>query len=98
MNANEMADDCESYAEGKYLYPWDRLMEVSTMLRQQQTTIEQYEKSTDYWMKLCQEANSKIEMYIEALDRLARLGNGDNYGNSIGNDIAIDALRKAQEK
>ena len=28
----------------------------------------------------------------EALDKLAKLGNGDRYGNSIGNDIAIQAL------
>jgi len=40
----------------------------------------------------------EIEVYKEALEKLARLGNGDEYGNSIGNDIAIDALRKAQEK
>jgi len=42
--------------------------------------------------------DEKIEVYKEALEKLARLGNGDEYGNSIGNDIAIDALRKAQEK
>lgn len=41
---------------------------------------------------------AEIEVYREALEKLARLGNGDNYGNSMGNDIAIDALRKAQEK
>jgi len=41
--------------------------------------------------------DEKIEVYKEALEKLARLGNGDEYGNSIGNDIAIDALRKAQE-
>jgi hypothetical protein len=42
--------------------------------------------------------DEKIEVYKEALEKLARLGNGDEYGNSIGNDIAIDALRKAQGK
>lgn len=30
--------------------------------------------------------------YREALEKLARLGNGDNYGNSHGNRIAIEAL------
>lgn len=29
---------------------------------------------------------------VEALEKLACLGNGDTYGNSIGNQIAIDAL------
>ena len=33
---------------------------------------------------------------VEALEKLARLGNGDSYGNSIGNDIAIAALAKAK--
>lgn len=35
---------------------------------------------------------------MEALERLARLGNGDQYGNSIGNDIAKAALAKAKEQ
>lgn len=34
---------------------------------------------------------------VEALEKLARLGNGDRYGNSNGNVIAQDALRKAGE-
>ena len=33
---------------------------------------------------------------VAALEKLARLGNGDSYGNSIGNDIAIAALAKAK--
>jgi len=33
----------------------------------------------------------------EALEKLARLGNGDRYGNSFGNKIAIDALNQAKE-
>ena len=35
---------------------------------------------------------------VEALEKLARLGNGDQYGNSIGNDIAKAALAKAKEQ
>lgn len=33
---------------------------------------------------------------VEALEKLARLGNGDRYGNSTGNDIAKAALAKAK--
>lgn len=33
---------------------------------------------------------------VEALQKLACLGNGDQYGNSDGNCIAIAALTKAQ--
>jgi hypothetical protein len=38
--------------------------------------------------------NAKL---LEALEKLARLGNGDIYGNSIGNCIAIDAIKQAEE-
>jgi len=34
------------------------------------------------------------EIMIAALDKLARLGNGERFGNSEGNCIALDALRK----
>lgn len=33
---------------------------------------------------------------IEALEKLARLENGDSYGNSIGNRIAQEVLAKAK--
>lgn len=44
------------------------------------------------------EANAKLislapEMY-DALEKLAKLGNEPYYGNSIGNKIALDILRK----
>lgn len=38
------------------------------------------------------EVNAEL---VEALDKLARLGNGDRYGNSIGNTIAQKAIAKA---
>lgn len=34
-----------------------------------------------------------FQILLKALDKLARLGNGDRFGNSEGNCIAIDALR-----
>lgn len=36
------------------------------------------------------------ERYGAALDRLARLGNEPRYGNSKGNQIALEALRSAE--
>lgn len=47
----------------------------------------------DKFVKTCY----KLEIYEKALDKLARLGNYPNYGNSIGNQIAIDALEKAKK-
>ena len=40
----------------------------------------------------CKELHRERERYREALDKLAKLGNGDRYGNSVGNEIAIRAL------
>ena len=37
------------------------------------------------------------DVAVEALEKLAPLGNGDKYGNSDGNRIAIDALRAIEE-
>jgi hypothetical protein len=42
--------------------------------------------------------HAENEALREALEKLARLGNGDQYGNSIGNEIARAALARAGEK
>ena len=39
----------------------------------------------------------RCEELVAALEKLARLGNGDQYGNSIGNEIARQALAAQQE-
>jgi hypothetical protein len=43
------------------------------------------------------ECQAREEKLREALDRLARLGNGPHYGNSVGNDIAKEALALPQD-
>lgn len=48
--------------------------------------IQSYEK--EYVDKL----EAQVKLYREALEKLARLGNGDRYGNSTGNTIAQKAL------
>jgi len=51
------------------------------------------------WLLAMQERIAELEKEKEvmrvALDKLARLGNGERFGNSIGNEIAQDALRAA---
>ena len=39
---------------------------------------------------------AKNERLREALEKLARLGNGDQYGNSIGNEIAQQAIKQTE--
>jgi uncharacterized protein YdcH (DUF465 family) len=45
-----------------------------------------------------QSTPDRVTGLVEALEKLARLGNGDRYGNSDGNVIAQDALRAWREE
>ena len=55
-------------------------------------------KVTEALKKRKAELESALRYAIDALEKLACLGNGDTYGNSIGNFIAINALTKIKEK
>lgn len=46
--------------------------------------------------KALSKAEADKAVLVEALEKLARLGNGDNYGNSDGNCIAQAALAKVK--
>ena len=70
MNTNELIDKLQKVGWNKPFTSWELLDEAATMLRQQQAEIEQYEKSTDYWMKLCQEADAENEALKEDGKRL----------------------------
>lgn len=58
-------------------------------------------KASVYWLyeleKELYECQAREAKLREALDRLARLGNGPHYGNSVGNDIAKEALALPQD-
>lgn len=41
----------------------------------------------------CHQAAAQLKRYEAALLKLSKLGNGDIRGNSLGNDIAYDALQ-----
>ena len=41
---------------------------------------------------------ANLAIASEAFDRLSKLGNGDRVGNSIGNDIALEARNKELEE
>ena len=44
------------------------------------------------------ELRAEVERLRKVLHRLACLGNGDQYGNSFGNDIAREALAATEAK
>ena len=58
----------------------------------------------EFDMELCPESDVKyiradlVDGLVEALERLAKLGNGNNYGNSLGNEIARAALKAMEEQ
>lgn len=72
--------------------PQTKAQRLADILQHKIPSIECLEVSADELRRL-DALNAEL---VEALEKLARLGNGDSYGNSIGNDIAIAALAKAK--
>ena len=71
--------------------------EAAAELRRQHGEIEAMRNerfANEKKLRRLHEVNAEL---VEALEKLAKLGNGDRYGNSIGNEIAQEALRKARE-
>lgn len=53
-------------------------------------------KFEPHYLPICRqitEDDEKLKQVIEILEQIARLGNGDKYGNSTGNSLALDALK-----
>lgn len=65
--------------------------DLITCLWCQQSTPHETAMGACCWEKYLEEHGR----YRKALRKLACLGNGDRPGNSIGNQIAIDALKGA---
>jgi hypothetical protein len=73
----------EEFWQSHRLYPdWDR------------TVWKAWEERGKVDAKRIAELEAKLTIAIDALDMLSKLGNGDRVGNSIGNDIAVEALNK----
>ena len=81
----------------------DMLNEAAAELRRLHDVIEALkhalhtEESVSFRKQLT-EVQAENEALREALEKLSRLGNGDQYGNSIGNEIARAALARVGEK
>ena len=46
----------------------------------------------------CMSKTEALKLALETLEKLARLGNGDTYGNSIGNVIAHAAIQQIERE
>lgn len=71
----------------------------------EQEQIEQLKEANETWRKRwaseryeVEQLKAQVNCLREVLEQLAKLGNGDKYGNSIGNTIAINALAKTPEQ
>lgn len=64
--------------------------EVDELTRQR----DELEKLCNYNERVMQELLQQRDELAAALEKLARLGNEPHYGNSIGNQVARDALAK----
>jgi len=78
-----LADEIRS-EEGCVTKPAYRVDEAAARLDSQTLTIR--------WLEI------QREELLVALNKLARLGNGDEYGNSIGNRIAQDVIARVNGK
>jgi len=88
----------EKYGEDQ---PWHLTQETNAEPSYEELIdrIEELEKELEYWRgdsaagwDKCEEYRNKLAKAVEALEKLARLGNGDRYGNSDGNTIARTTL------
>jgi len=76
----------ERKAHEKDIYVWqDNYAALETKLEKAVTALKFYR---------IDELEAKLEEAVESLEKLARLGNGDLYGNSDGNMIARITLAK----
>lgn len=60
-----------------------------------QRRVAELEADTGALSLVIEQQDRTLSRYREALEKLARLGNGGHYGNSIGNEIAIQAIPPA---
>ena len=89
-------------AAAEILYPLVERAEGGEMTEAEKLALDLLAEPNEYDLAeaaaLLRSQQAKIKRMAEALRKLACLGNGDKPGNSIGNDIAIDALRDAGVK
>jgi hypothetical protein len=71
-------------------YGWS--ISYGDVLRSVEEQIKLREEN-ERWMDSVKAAHDERDRYREALEKIARLGNGANYGTSEGNWIARDALK-----
>jgi len=88
MNAIELAEECGAVILGGVF-----MLDVNEL----QAFYEAAKKEgrDELQAKLQEEVealNLRVARLVDTLHKLACLGNGDNYGNSIGNTMAQDAL------
>lgn len=57
-----------------------------------------YTEDVEKLRKLHRDLERRLTVAREALETLAKLGNGQHYGNSTGNIIALAALTKTAPK
>ena len=67
------------------------------MKRKLTTDVATIIEQRNEWKARAEKAEAEAKRYREALEKLARLGNGDELGNSDGNMIARVALDAGKE-
>ena len=89
--ARPLRDDYDGY---HFLVTADDRTMILDTAQNAQAVIEQLQAENAIFKEEARKQFFVSEKYREVLEKLARLGNGTEYGNSDGNIIAQQALKK----
>jgi exonuclease VII small subunit len=73
-----------------------RIEALTAKLDNLQDRLDAANKARAHVMKMAVKKQAKLFKAVEAFEKLARLGNGDRYGNSDGNMIARATLAEIE--
>ena len=88
-----------SYPEGGFASDTDRLHNVAARVLELEGIVEELKANTVSTARLFEMQNAardlsnKLLLVRDGLTKIACLGNGSSYGNSTGNQIAIDLIK-----
>ena len=74
----------------------DEIEMAGEMLKDLLLQREAFKDAAAFHKSRADDAEKQRDELLAVLDKLARLGNGDAYGNSIGNCIAQDAIARVK--
>ena len=92
-----MSDFKPDYELQNVITPQNTNAEALAQMREHVNSYSSLSRHNHNCLELCrrlEKLQGQVDRYKTALEKLARLGNGEHYGNSDGNVIAQQALQE----